>query len=173
VRSADFAAMMARIGDTPVPDGGWEQNPLASAPAVVDKAAKKLKLSKPAAALYLQYLVLLWPTPKNLMMWNGWKPKQLETAQDELVKAELVLEAKRERAQRGHFLPGGWEALKSPHPPMETWKSAFYGKRGPDNQLQPYPVRCYLAFAPFHQLFERAWLRVERGDVPKYDEVKR
>jgi uncharacterized membrane protein len=31
----------------------------------------------------------------------------------------------------------------------------------------------YVANAPFHLLFERAWKRIENGDVPKYDEVKR
>ena len=57
-------------------------------------------------------------TAKNLALWNGWTPKQLAAANAELVEAELVLEAKRERAGRGHFLPGGWEALKAPHTPL-------------------------------------------------------
>ena len=172
LRSPGLAQQMARIGATPVPMGGWEQNPLASAGKLVDKAAKKLGVTKDAAALYLQYLTLLWPTPKNVQLWNGWKPKQFETANDELVANELVLEAKRERAQRGHFLPGGWEALKSPHPPMESWKVALYGTRDADGDPVA-PLGRFLALAPFHTMFEAAWQRIESGDVPRYEEVKR
>jgi hypothetical protein len=171
-RSDELAAMMARIGDTPVPAGGWEQNPAASAARLVDKVARQLDVSKDAAGLYLQYLVLLWPTPKNLMMWNGWAARRLEAANRELEARELILEAKRERAQRAYFLPGGWEALRSPHPPMESWKLPLYGRRTPEGAAAPAMVR-FLAFAPFHVLFERAWQRVEAGDVPRYDEVKR
>ena len=107
-----------------------------------------------------------------MQLWNGWKPKQFETANDELVANELVLEAKRERAQRGHFLPGGWEALKSPHPPMESWKVALYGTRDADGDPVA-PLGRFLALAPFHTMFEAAWQRIESGDVPRYEEVKR
>jgi hypothetical protein len=172
LRSDDLAAMMARIGDTPVPEGGWEQNPVASAAKLVDRVARKLGVSIDAAALYLQYLVLLWPTPKNLAMWNGWSAKRLEAANAELEGRELILEAKRERAQRAYFLPGGWEALKSPHPPMESWKLPLYGARTAEGAAAPTMVR-FAALAPFHLLFERAWQRIEAGDVPKYDQVKR
>ena len=172
VRSPGLAQMMARVRDTPVPKGGWEQNPMLSVPKLVDKAAKKLGVSKDAAALYLQYLVLLWPTPKLLVEYNGWKPKQLADAQAQLVEEELVVEAKRERAQRAHFLPGGWEALKSPHPPMESWKLALYGVRDASGNPQP-PNQRFLALAPFHAMFEAAWERIEDNDIPRYDEVKR
>lgn len=173
LRSDDVAAMMARIGDTPVAAGGWEQNPLASAPKLVERAAKQLGVGKDAAALYLQYLVLLWPIAKHLLQWNGWDGKRLAAATAELAERELVIEAKRERAQRTHFLPGGWEALKSPHPPFETWKLPFYGSRQ-TAQSAPEPILSrFLALAPFHLLFERAWKRIEAGDVPRYDEVKR
>jgi len=171
-RSADLAAMMARIAETPVPAGGWEQNPAASATRLVDKAARKLDVSKGAAALYLQYLALLWPTPKNVMMWNGWTAKRLDAANAELEGSELILEAKRERAQRTYFLPGGWEALRSPHPPMESWKLPLYGARTAEGAAAPAMLR-FMALAPFHLMFERAWQRIEAGDVPKYDEVKR
>jgi hypothetical protein len=170
-RGGDLAAMMARITDTPVPAGGWEQNPAASAAAVVARAARRLELSGDAAALYLQYLALLWPTPKNLVRWNGWTACQLDAAHAELVGRALILEARRERAQRGHFLPGGWEALRSPHPPMESWKLPLYGRRSGGTAV-PLLDR-FAAPAPFHVLFERAWQRVEAGDVPKYDEVTR
>src|SRR5262249_42769565 len=36
VKSLDLRAMMERIVATPVPAGGWEQNPLASVPKLVD-----------------------------------------------------------------------------------------------------------------------------------------
>ncbi|MEO8706039.1 MAG: hypothetical protein ABI867_38775 [Kofleriaceae bacterium] len=172
LRSEDLAAVVARIAKTPVPDGGWEQNPLASASKLVDKVAKARGISRDAAALYLQYLVLLWPTAKNLQLWNGWTPKQLAAANAELVDQELVLEAKRERAGRGYFLPGGWEALKSPNPPFESWKLAFYGTRDPGGAPRARFYR-YLALAPFHLLYERAWARIESGDIPRYEEVKR
>jgi hypothetical protein len=164
--------MMARIRETPVPKGQWEQNPTLSVPKLVEKVAKKLGVSKDAAALYLQYLVLLWPTPKALAEYNGWKPKQLADAQAQLVKEDLIVEAKRERAQRTHFLPGGWEPLKSPHPPMESWKLALYGARDSSGAPQP-PNQRFLALAPFHAMFEAAWQRIEDDDTPRYDEVKR
>ncbi len=172
LRSPGLALMMARIRDTPVAEGGWEQNPAASVPKLVDKAAKKLGVSKDAAALYLQYLTLLWPTPKNVQMWNGWKAKQFETANAELIEHELILEAKRERAQRASFLPGGWEAMKSPHPVFETWKLALYGMRNAEGDPVP-PLGRFVALAPFHEMFAAAWQRIEDGDTPRYDEVKR
>lgn len=172
LRSPGLAEMMARIRETPVPSGGWEQNPAASVPKLVEKVTRKQKLSREAAVLYLQYLTLLWPTPKQLALFNGWTPKLLAAANAELLERELVLEAKRERAQRTLFLPGGWEALKSPHPPMETWKVALYGTRNAAGQPEP-PVGRFLAIAPFHRLFEAAWQRIEDGDVPRYDEVER
>jgi hypothetical protein len=171
--SDDLLAIVARIAKTPVPEGGWEQNPLASAPKLVDKVAKHAKLSRDAAALYLQYLVLLWPTPRAIQAWNGWSAKQFGAANGELLDAELVIEAKRERAQRSVFLPGGWEAFKSPHAPMESWKFSLYGTRTPSGEPRPRFHTTYQAVAPFHQLFERAWQRVEGGDPPRYEEVKK
>ncbi len=172
VRSEELAAIVARIANTPVPDGSWEQNPLASVPALVELVAKQRAISREAAALYLQYLVLLAPTAKNLARFNGWKPRQLDAACTELLEHELILEAKRERAGRAYFLPGGWEALKLPHPPMESWKLAFYGARTADGAPTP-PFLRFQALSPFHVLFERAWHRIESGDVPRYEEVKR
>jgi len=173
LRSDELAAMMARITHTPVPVGGWEQNPLASAPALVAKVTEALRLSAEAAALYLQMLTLLWPTPKNVQTWNAWTATTFRKAIAELVAKELVLEAKRERAQRGHFLPGGWEALKAPHPPMETWKVPLYSdERTQAGEPQPKFQR-FVAFDTPHKLFELAWSRIEAGDPPRYEEVKR
>ncbi len=97
-------------------------------------------------------------------------PRQLADAQAALVEQELVLEAK--RAQRGHFLPGGWEALKSPHPPLETWKLEFYGARNP-NGVVLAKFGKFLPVQAYHVMFERAWARIESGDKPRYEEVKR
>jgi hypothetical protein len=164
IRGDDFAALTARVAATPVPVGGWEQSPLASAGKLVDRAAKGLAVSRDAAALYLQYLTLMWPTPKLVQQWNGWTSKHFTAANAELIAKELVIEAKRERAGRAHFLPGGWEAMKSPHPPFETWKLPMYGKGNLGN---------FQLTAPFHVAFERAWKRIEDGDVPKYEDVRR
>ncbi len=173
IRSDDLRAMMARIGDTPVPAGGWEQNPALSVPKLVGKAAKHLEVSKDAAALYLQYLVLLWPTAKAIQEYNGWTPAKLKELQAELVEHELLVEAKRERAQRGHFLPGAWDALKSPHPPLEAWKVSLYADRSPTGTVVPRLSNQLQALAPFHLLFERAWKRIEDGDKPSFEEVTR
>jgi hypothetical protein len=171
-RSEDLHAMVARIRATPVPRGSWEQNALSSAPKLVARVAKATNLSREASALYLQYLALLWPTPKNVLKYNGWTAKELEAAHVELAKKKLIFEAKRERAGRSYFLPGGWEALKAPHPPMESWKVSLYGTRTGAGAPEPQLHR-FLALAPFHLLFERAFSRIEGGDVPRYEEVKR
>lgn len=166
LRSPGLAAIAQRIRATPVAPGGWEQAPAASAPSVVAEVAGALALSADAAALYLQHLVLLWPTPRALRRWNGWPAARLAAATDELVARGLLRIATRARAQRRHFLPGGWEALRAPHPPLETWKLPFYGAPTP-------PLGRFLALAPFHELFAAAAERIAAGDVPRYEEIKR
>lgn len=106
---------------------------------------------------------------------NGYKAKQLEAHVGELLKKELVLEAKRERAGRAYFLPGSWEANKSPTPPLETWKLPLYTVQNPlgGATTRRPPFDRYAAHAPIHVLFERAWSRIQSGDVPRYEEVKR
>jgi hypothetical protein len=173
LRSDELARMMKRVTDTPVPAGGWEQNPLASVPDLVARAAKHLGVSAEAAAVYLQMLTLLWPTPKNVQTWNDWTANTYKKAVAELEEKELVLEAKRERAQRSHFLPGGWEALKSPHAPMETWKVPLYSdERTATGDPKPRFQRFFAFDAP-HALFELAWARIEADDPPRYEEVKK
>jgi hypothetical protein len=165
--------MMARVTDTPVPRGGWEQNPVVSAPELVATVKKKKKVSEDAAALYLQMLTLLWPTPKNIQTWNDWTAARYKKAAAELAAEELVLEAKRERAQRGYFLPGGWEALKAPHPPMETWKVPLYANERMENGDPKPRFERFFAFEAPHALFATAWARIEAGDPPRYEEVKK
>ena len=164
LRSADLAAIVARIRTTPVPAGGHEQDPLASTPGLVERVRARRALSPDAAALYLQLLTLLRPTPGNLRRWNGWAAPRLEAATGELVARGLVIEAARDRAERTHFLPGAWEPGKPPHPPREAWKVPLYTAAGG----RP-PLGRFLALAPFHLLFERAWQRVEAGDEPRYE----
>jgi hypothetical protein len=106
-----------------------------------------------------------------VQIWNGWTPVRYRKAAAELTGHELLLEAKRARAGREHFLPGGWEELKAPDLPIETWKLTLYGaRRAGDGIVKPLPV--LLPLAPIHELFETAWARVEKGDVPGYEEVK-
>jgi hypothetical protein len=164
LRSPALARMMARIEDTPVPAGGWEQDPSRSAADIVAAARASLGLSTEAATLYLQMLTLPMPTPKNVQTWNGWAPAVYKKAIGELVGKQLVLEAKRERAQRSHFLPGGWEPLKAPLPPMETWKVAALGR-------EPALGR-YLPVTAFHEQFAAAWQRIADGDRPRYDDIE-
>jgi hypothetical protein len=173
LRSDELARMMARVTDTPVPRGGWEQNPVVSAPELVATVKKKKKVSEDAAALYLQMLTLLWPTPKNIQTWNDWTAARYKKAAAELAAEELVLEAKRERAQRGYFLPGGWEALKAPHPPMETWKVPLYANERMENGDPKPRFERFFAFEAPHALFATAWARIEAGDPPRYEEVKK
>jgi hypothetical protein len=172
LRSPALAAMMARVGDTPVPSGSWEQNPLLSAPAIVADVGKTSKLSPEASALYLQMLALLWPTPKNIQKWNGWTATVYKKAIAELEKKELVLEAKRERAQRDHFIPGGWEALKTPHPPMETWKVSLYTTERSGTGDPVPPLGRFITFDAPHALYAKVWARVG-DDPPRYEDVSK
>jgi hypothetical protein len=168
VLSEGIQAIGARIAQTPVPDGGYEAHPLHSVPALVAVAGKRLSLSEDAAVLYLQTLALVAPTKKAVETWNGWKSPRYAKAAAELVKAELVLEAKRERAGRAHFLPGGWEALDTPFMPLETWKLPLYELKTQGAQVVG-PLRLHLPLRPVHEIFEAAWKRVESGDLPRYE----
>lgn len=171
VAKGRFDAVAARIEDTPVPKGQHEANPVASVPELVAKVAGACGVSEDAAGLYLQLLALRNPTTKWLRAINGWTAGRYEKAAAELVKAELVLKAKRARAGRSHFLPGGWEALKAPHAPIESWKLPLYDiDRDAEGKLR-MPLGFILPLDPIHRLFERAWERVEAGDAPRYEEV--
>ncbi|MEO8702853.1 MAG: hypothetical protein ABI867_22605 [Kofleriaceae bacterium] len=155
LRSAEFQAFGTRVGDTEVPEGGYEANPLQSVPKLVAKVAKALAISDDAAALYLQTLALAEPTQARVQLWNGWKPKQYTTAAAELVKKKLVTEGKRERAGRTIFIKGGYSKGEGKNLPMEEWKQPFY-----------VGLERHLAAEPAHLLFARAWKRVEDGDKP-------
>lgn len=166
LRSDDFVALVERIAHSPLPAGAWEQDPRASAPDVVAAVAKAKKLSSDAATLYLQTLALLDPNKKRICEVNGWTPKVYGAAVAELVDAKLVLEAKRSRAGREHFLPGGWAEPRF-GPPHEEWKRPLYGWKDDDYALgRPYLL------APHATLFARAWDRC-RAAPPRFEEVRR
>lgn len=162
-----------RVRTTPVPVGQYEANPLASVPALVEKVRAKHDLGEDAAALYLQTLALIAPTAKLVQAWNGWTKARYTKAQQELVARELLLEAKRARAQRTAFLPGAWEALGAPHMPFESWKMPLYDVTRDEHGRLTSPLERFLPPRPLHTIFEAAWARIEAGDVPRYEEVKR
>jgi hypothetical protein len=167
LQGEDYAALIRRAVDSPLPPGSWEQDPTKSAPEVVAAVAKAHGLSQAGAALYLQTLTLLEPTKKSVCTWNGWTTKAYAAAAAELVGKGLVLEAKRARAGREHFLPGPWVEMRDVLP-YEEWKEPLYGKE--PGGYEPFPR--LLPLAPLHTLFERAWARC-RAEPPKFEEVRR
>ncbi|MFD7734904.1 hypothetical protein ACFV6F_31545 [Kitasatospora phosalacinea] len=145
------------------PDG-WPQDPQRSVPDLVAEVAGATGLDQDAAVLYLQLLALPDPTDRNTARWTGWKPARLKRARAALAAADggLVLEAKRARAGRGLFLPGGWQEAKAPALPVEVWKGGLY----------PIPTHApALPPLPAPELFARAWQRVTDGDRPGYEQL--
>ncbi|WP_371520218.1 hypothetical protein [Kitasatospora sp. NBC_01300] len=141
----------------------WLQHPQLTVPDLVAEAARAHGLGEDAAVLYLQLLALPDPTDRNVARWTGWKPARLKRARAELAATDLVLEAKRARAGRTLFLPGGWQEAKSPALPAETWKAALY-------ELPTH--RVSLPHLPVPDLFARAWQRTLDGDAPGYEELQ-
>ncbi|GAA3387653.1 hypothetical protein [Cryptosporangium minutisporangium] len=149
------------------PAAGPPQDPSRSVPDLVTEVATALGLSADAATLYLQLLALPDPTDRNVARWTGWKPARLKKARAELAATPLVTEAKRARAGRTLFLPGGWLALKSPLPPIEAWKSPLFGL--------PNGVPTLSRVVPLHPvpaLFAAAWARVRGGDEPRFETLQ-
>ncbi|MFJ8621475.1 hypothetical protein ACIRD3_01350 [Kitasatospora sp. NPDC093550] len=164
VPAAATAAATAGSGSGGTGSGtAWLQNPQLSVPELVAEVSRTHGLGEDAAALYLQLLALPDPTDRNVARWTGWKPARLKRARAELAATDLVLEAKRSRAGRGLFLPGGWQEAKAPALPAETWKAALY-------ELPTH--RPVLAQLPVPELFARAWQRTLDGDTPGYEELQ-
>jgi hypothetical protein len=167
LQSDDYTALIRRAVDSPLAPGQWEHDPSKSAPQVVRAVAAAKGLDEDAAVLYLQTLTLLEPTKKNVCTWNGWTPKRYAAAAAALGEAGLVLQGKRARSGREHFLPGPWVEARDVLP-YEEWKQPLYGQepggRAPLSELVP--------LAPLHLLFERAWTRYQ-ADPPKFEEVRR
>jgi hypothetical protein len=144
----------------------YYQDPAVSVPDLVATAAARYRLDSDAAALYLQLLALPDPTDANVARWTGWKPARLKAARAALAETALVVNAKRARAGRTLFLPGGWRAHKSPFPPIEEWKAALFelGEGRPQAAIVP--------LMSVEQLFRKAWQRVEDGCAPAYEELR-
>ncbi|MFB6893669.1 hypothetical protein ACFCX4_30610 [Kitasatospora sp. NPDC056327] len=141
----------------------WQHHPLLTVPELVTEVAKTHELGEDAAVVYLQLLALPDPTDRNVARWTGWRPARLKKARAELVAAGLVLEAKRARAGRSCFLPGGWQEAKAPGLPVETWKSGLY-------DLPTHHVALPQQAVP--ELFARAWRRVTDGDAPGFEQLQ-
>ena len=153
----------------------WPHDPRQSVPQVVEKLAKHLKLDEDSATLYLQMLALPDPTQRNICKWNGWTTGRYKKVVEPLEKKELVFQAKRARAGRSYFLPGGWQPLAKPNLPIELWKLELYD-RGIQSDVAPglfVPYGRILPWFSFTKLFEKAWLRIKNGETPQYEEVRK
>jgi hypothetical protein len=163
------AALRLVLGDeadamvtAPAGVAGMPQDPRLSVPRLVEEVATATGLGPAAAAYHLQLLALPDPTDRNIQAWNGWKPAELRAAQKALVDARLAVAAKRERAGRAVFLPGGWRPAPAPGVPIETWKEPLYTRlRG-----------LTLVRGDVPSLFRRAWGRYAAGDTPRYFDLK-
>ncbi|WP_406298178.1 hypothetical protein OG948_21955 [Embleya sp. NBC_00888] len=141
---------------------GIQQDPAYAVPDLVAEVAKTHGIGEDAAVLYLQLLALPDPTDRHVARWTGWKPARLKKARTELAGTDLVVEAKRSRAGRTLFLPGGWSALKAPALPVETWKEGLYATPTHTTIVPDCPVP---------ELFHRAWRRVQDGDAPGFEQL--
>jgi hypothetical protein len=157
----DLARALA-AGSDPEGPTGYAQDPNVCVPGLVAEVARTHGLGEDAAALYLQLLALPDPTDRNCVRWTGWKPARMKKARAELAATGLVVEAKRSRAGRTLFLPGGWLDLKSPALPVEIWKQGLYPVHEHSRAVPLMPVP---------ELFTRAWDRVRAGDAPAYEEL--
>lgn len=162
-----LSAMTARVrldaSDGGLPTGGYEANPALSAPDLVSAVAAERRLSAEAATLYLQLLTLAAPTDRNINTWNGWTTARRRRAEEELTAVDLVLRAKRSRAGRAVFIPGGWTTTAAPLLPLETWKLPLYEVTDARRQAR---LGRLLPPAPLPDLFAAAWKRILDGDTP-------
>ena len=150
--------------DLCAPGDGWSQDPLVTAPGIVAEVAASFGLPEGPARYWLQLLALHNPTDKNIALWNGWRKAERERAAAPLLEKDLIVRARRARAGRSLFLPGGWQEVKTPHLPMESWKSSFYDLEDAPKVLPRLSV--VVPLVPFGQLFTDAWRRCTSGDVP-------
>jgi hypothetical protein len=170
-RSAPVRALLARLGAAGLPAGAYDGDPRYSAPQLVAAAAKRLKMGEDGAIAYLMVLALAEPTDALLRSVLGWDADRLEASLDETVQRKLLVTAKRPRAGRSRFLPGGWEDLKGSYTPVETWKLPLYGgqRRKAALILPPGPL---LPLTSMAGIYAAAWQRVVDGDAPRYEEVR-
>lgn len=171
LRGDGFERLCSWNEQPPVPEGRWDQDPRLSHPKLVEQVGTTLNLSSETATLYLQLLALPDPTMKNVRQWNDWSAKEWTEATDDLIAKELVVQAKRPRAGRDVFLPGGWEALALPNLPIESWKLPLFGYDSID-AFRGYNAELIVCQDTLHALFQRAWERVAAGDPPRYEEAQ-
>ena len=172
LRSDAATALAERATKSPLPAGAWEADPRLSAPETVAAVTAKLGLDADAAALFLQTLTLAQPTQRNVQLWNNWKPAAWKKAVEALVAKGLVVEGKRPRAGREHFLAGGWEEMSGPDLPIESWKIPLYGLTRNESGKLTAPFDQVLPLEPLHLLFAKAWARYAGGDLPALEAVK-
>ncbi|AOS64593.1 hypothetical protein [Actinoalloteichus hymeniacidonis] len=141
------------------------QDPQVSVPSLVAEISDRFDLTEDASALYLQLLALPDPTDANVARWNAWKPARLRKAKAALAETDLVVTAKRARAGRSLFLPGGWLDLTSPHLPLELWKPPMFG-------FDTRPTGAVVPEGTVAELFAQAWQRILDGDTPTYHELE-
>ncbi|WP_106400170.1 DNA-binding protein [Actinocorallia populi] len=174
-RDERFAALLADPGD-PVAgerdaDGmWWPQDPSRSVPDLVAEAASRYGLGSDAAAVYLMLLAMPDPTDKNTARWTGWQPDRLKAACAELAERDLVVEARRSRAGRSLFLPGGWIGFPAPRTPLEEWKLPLYPLAGAPEAKTPFGV--VVPAEPVADLYRKAWRRVREEDGPRFAELQ-
>jgi|GEM_PF-3599105 len=171
IRSPGFQKLAKAVLAESIPPDKCPQNPLFSAPEVVQAIQKKHKLGEDAAVLHAQLLALPEPTTSNVGTWNGWTAARVKKAAAELAGQGLVLEASRARAGRSFFLPGEWIDLKAPWLPIERWKLDHLTELDLDPK-DPCPAGGPMVLRPFEDLFASAWQRVVSGDAPGYEEVE-
>ncbi|WP_052390821.1 hypothetical protein [Streptomyces sp. NRRL B-24484] len=160
--------MLDRSRSGAVPAGAYEADPRRSCPELVARVRSRLAVGADAAALYLQIAALAAPTDRNVRRWNGWTAKQHTEARTELLATGVVVEAKRARAGRALFLPGGWTELKAPHLPLETVKLASHRVTPLWGNTIRSPFGRVLPVAPLHEMFAAAWEREHgSGAAPK------
>ncbi|PWI12679.1 DNA-binding protein [Streptomyces sp. Act143] len=174
VRDQRFAALLADPGEPIAGDRDkegtwWPQDPGRSVPELITQAAKEYGLGEDAATLYLMLLAMPDPTDRMTARWTGWKPARLKAARAELAAGDLVVEATRTRAGRSLFLPGGWVEQSAPRVPLERWKLPLFGEAADENA----PFGVIVPLEPAADLYRRAWQRVQDGDAPRFEELKR
>lgn len=157
------------VEESVVPKGEYEANPVFSTPNIVALIEKKLKLSKDAAALYLQLCALPYPRDANIREWNKWKKKTHDLAVDELLAQQYIVRAKRSKAGRTVFIHGHWGTAQSKMH-LESWKLSHLGW-GVEEMDQRAFSNALLT--PPTLLFGRVWERFENNDFPKFNKVNR
>ena len=168
---------LAGLADSLTPQqvtAGELRDPLVSVPDLVATAATRLSLPEDAARYYLQLLALPDPTDANVKAWNSWTAARLKKAAAALIGAkqpdsELVVSAKRARAGRAVFLPGGWISYSKGPLPFELWKAPLYELE--QTERPEPPLIAVLPQVGVGELFRRAWQRRADGDVPGYANV--